>query len=184
MYLIAIVCPPLAILLCGKPFQAMLNVPFCLLYFPGALWAVLVVSSHKADVRNRALIDSVERSTKAQAKLIERQTRELTRAMRAQPAQVIEIQAPRPAPVRPLPKPAIQSADQVAAYPRPPKHPLVTTEGIRSFAVWARKGAVRAKEGAVFAYQNLPEWAQPITWGLALATPIILVMFILFFSRR
>ena len=28
----------------------------------------------------------------------------------------------------------------------------------------------------MFAYSNLPEWAQPITWGLAAATPISIII--------
>ena len=56
-YLIAIVLPPLAVLLCGKPFQAILNVVLTLcLYFPGMLHARFVVSNHNAEQRNKELI--------------------------------------------------------------------------------------------------------------------------------
>lgn len=57
LYLTAILLPPVAVLLCGKPFQALLN---CLLtlcfYVPGLLHAVLVVHSYKADRRQREMI--------------------------------------------------------------------------------------------------------------------------------
>jgi uncharacterized membrane protein YqaE (UPF0057 family) len=61
LYLIAILLPPLAVLLCGKPIQALLNVLLTLLFWiPGMLHALFVVSSHKADQRNAALIRAVE----------------------------------------------------------------------------------------------------------------------------
>ncbi len=52
MYLIAIVLPPLAVLLSGKPFQAILNVILTLIFWvPGAIHAVLVVKDKKDDQR-------------------------------------------------------------------------------------------------------------------------------------
>jgi len=51
-YLIAILLPPLAVLMCGKLFQALLNVLLTLcFYFPGMLHAILVVHSENADRR-------------------------------------------------------------------------------------------------------------------------------------
>ena len=51
-YVLAIFLPPLAILLCGKPFQALINIPLCLLlWIPGMLHALFVVNSHLADRR-------------------------------------------------------------------------------------------------------------------------------------
>lgn len=62
MYLIAVLLPPLAVLLAGKPIQAILNLFLCLmLYFPGAIHAILVVSEAKADRRNRQLVDALRR---------------------------------------------------------------------------------------------------------------------------
>lgn len=52
MYLLAIFLPPIAVLLCGKWFQAILNFLLCLLLFiPGVIHAFLVVGEHKADKR-------------------------------------------------------------------------------------------------------------------------------------
>ena len=46
LYLVAILVPPLAVLLCGKPFQALLNIVLTLLiYFPGMIHAILVVNN-------------------------------------------------------------------------------------------------------------------------------------------
>jgi uncharacterized membrane protein YqaE (UPF0057 family) len=60
MYLIAVLCPPLAVLLCGKPFQAVLNLILCLfLYVPGAVHALLVASDHYADRRNERLLQAM-----------------------------------------------------------------------------------------------------------------------------
>jgi uncharacterized membrane protein YqaE (UPF0057 family) len=52
LYLLAILLPPLAVLLTGRPLQAVLNLFLTLLfYFPGMLHAVLVVNEYKADQR-------------------------------------------------------------------------------------------------------------------------------------
>lgn len=55
-YLIALLLPPLAILLCGRPFLALLNCPLCILgYIPGQIHAVLVVHEHLAEKRARRI---------------------------------------------------------------------------------------------------------------------------------
>lgn len=52
MYLLAIVLPPVAVLLSGKPLQALLNLVLTLFFwFPGALHAILVVKDVKDDKR-------------------------------------------------------------------------------------------------------------------------------------
>jgi uncharacterized membrane protein YqaE (UPF0057 family) len=52
MYLLAILLPPVAVLLVGKPFQAIINLFLTmLLWVPGAIHAILVVSEKKADKR-------------------------------------------------------------------------------------------------------------------------------------
>ena len=51
-YVLAIFIPPSAVLLCGKPFQAIVNVFLTLLFwFPGMLHALFVVNSYLADKR-------------------------------------------------------------------------------------------------------------------------------------
>jgi uncharacterized membrane protein YqaE (UPF0057 family) len=65
-YLIAIILPPLAVLLCGKPGQALLNLFLTLLFWvPGAVHALVVVASHKADLRNQALIKATRESNRS-----------------------------------------------------------------------------------------------------------------------
>jgi uncharacterized membrane protein YqaE (UPF0057 family) len=62
MYLIAILIPPLAVLLCGKPVQFLLNLLLCLFFWvPGMIHAILVVADTKAQERNQALIDALNR---------------------------------------------------------------------------------------------------------------------------
>lgn len=52
MYLLAILLPPVAVLLCGKPIQALLNLGLTLLlWIPGSIHAILVVNEHKANKR-------------------------------------------------------------------------------------------------------------------------------------
>jgi hypothetical protein len=59
MFLVAILVPPLAMLLVGKPFQAIL----CLVlqisvigWIPAAVWPCLVVNGHQADQRTERLL--------------------------------------------------------------------------------------------------------------------------------
>ncbi len=52
MYLLAILLPPVAVLICGKPIQAFINLILCLLlYNPGMVHAIMVVNEYKADRR-------------------------------------------------------------------------------------------------------------------------------------
>jgi uncharacterized membrane protein YqaE (UPF0057 family) len=52
MYLLALLLPPVAVLLSGKPFQAIINFFLTLLFwFPGAIHAILVVKDRKDDKR-------------------------------------------------------------------------------------------------------------------------------------
>ena len=56
-YLLALLLPPLAVLFCGKLFQAMINLILCIfLWIPGVIHAVLVVHEYYADKRNDKLI--------------------------------------------------------------------------------------------------------------------------------
>jgi len=57
LYLLAIVLPPVAVFMAGKPGQAVLNIVLTILgFFPGMLHALLVVHNHYADVRTDRLI--------------------------------------------------------------------------------------------------------------------------------
>lgn len=62
MYLVAIVLPPAAVLLCGKPVQAVINVAltafFCV---PGIIHACMVVGASKADGRTNKLVKAMNR---------------------------------------------------------------------------------------------------------------------------
>ncbi|MBX3383061.1 MAG: YqaE/Pmp3 family membrane protein [Phycisphaeraceae bacterium] len=51
-YLLAIVLPPVAVLVCGKPFQALLNLFLTLLFWvPGMIHALLVANDYYEDRR-------------------------------------------------------------------------------------------------------------------------------------
>ncbi|MGR5874521.1 YqaE/Pmp3 family membrane protein [Bacillus pacificus] len=52
MCLLAILLPPVAVLFCGKPFQAIINFILTLIFWvPGVIHAILVVHDKKADRR-------------------------------------------------------------------------------------------------------------------------------------
>lgn len=86
LYLLALLLPPLAVLFCGKPFQAILNIGLSLLfYFPGMLHALLVVASYQADNRQAQVLDG-------QRQMVASQQRMTDAIYRAQAAQA-EVQA-------------------------------------------------------------------------------------------
>ena len=56
-YLFAILLPPLAVLLCGKPIQFFLNIILTLFFWiPVMIHAILVVNSHLGDKRTARVI--------------------------------------------------------------------------------------------------------------------------------
>jgi uncharacterized membrane protein YqaE (UPF0057 family) len=63
LYLLAILLPPVAVLLCGKPIQALINLVLCVvtLWIGAMIHAILVVNGHYADQRNQRLIDEMRR---------------------------------------------------------------------------------------------------------------------------
>ena len=61
LYLVAIFLPPVAVLLCGKPFQALLNLILTLLFYvPVLIHALLVVNNHYADKRTDRVIKEMK----------------------------------------------------------------------------------------------------------------------------
>ena len=65
LYLLALLLPPLAVLLCGKPFQALLNILLTILvYFPGMIHAILVVNNYYADKRTKRIVKALEQQRK------------------------------------------------------------------------------------------------------------------------
>jgi uncharacterized membrane protein YqaE (UPF0057 family) len=63
LYIVAILMPPLAVLLAGKPFQALFNLILTLmLYLPGLIHALLVVNNHYADRRTARIVREMRRA--------------------------------------------------------------------------------------------------------------------------
>jgi uncharacterized membrane protein YqaE (UPF0057 family) len=66
LYLLAILLPPVAVLLAGKPFQALLNVFLTLaLWVPGVIHALLVVQNHYADQRTGRIVKEMRKQQRA-----------------------------------------------------------------------------------------------------------------------
>ena len=62
-YFLALILPPLAVFLCGKPFQALLNIFLTICFwFPGVIHALFVVNSHKADKRTERLEKAIRQN--------------------------------------------------------------------------------------------------------------------------
>lgn len=60
LYFLAILLPPVAVLLCGRPMSALLNLVLCLfLWIPGIVHACFVVSEAKQDKRYKNLEKAV-----------------------------------------------------------------------------------------------------------------------------
>ena len=52
LYLLCIILPPVAVLLTGKPIQALLNLLLCFgFWLPGVIHAFAVVNDHKSEKR-------------------------------------------------------------------------------------------------------------------------------------
>lgn len=67
-YLLAILLPPVAVLSCGKPVQAILNLFLTLLFWiPGAVHALFVVHGYHEDRRAARIIDAVREGRFAHA---------------------------------------------------------------------------------------------------------------------
>jgi uncharacterized membrane protein YqaE (UPF0057 family) len=64
-YLLALILPPIAVLACGKPFQAILNILLTLCFFvPGVIHALFVVHSYLADKRTDRLVEAIQSGAK------------------------------------------------------------------------------------------------------------------------
>lgn len=63
-FVLAILLPPLAVLLCGKPFQAILNLLLTLLgWLPGVVHALFVVQNYFADQRTNRIVAELQRGS-------------------------------------------------------------------------------------------------------------------------
>lgn len=59
-YLLAVLLPPVAVLLCGKPVQAVLSLVLTLLFWvPGVIHAALVVHQYYDDRNAERVIDAI-----------------------------------------------------------------------------------------------------------------------------
>lgn len=59
-YFLAIFAPPIAVLLCGRPIQFLLNCLLTLCFWvPGAWHAVLVVKDHKDNQRTKQITRAI-----------------------------------------------------------------------------------------------------------------------------
>lgn len=64
-YLLAILLPPVAVFICGKPVQGIINIFLTLaFYVPGAAHALFVVHNHLEEKRNKELIKAIKESNK------------------------------------------------------------------------------------------------------------------------
>ena len=62
-YFLAIILPPLAVLLCGKPIQFLLNIVLTLFFWvPDAVHAILDVNNHLADKRADKIVQAVKQT--------------------------------------------------------------------------------------------------------------------------
>ena len=63
LILLAIFLPPVAVLMCGKPVSALLNLGLCVLFWiPGMIHAIMVVNDYKADKRVKELASAIGQS--------------------------------------------------------------------------------------------------------------------------
>jgi uncharacterized membrane protein YqaE (UPF0057 family) len=64
MYLLAILLPPVAVLLCGKPIQALINFVLTLFFWvPGVVHAIMVVYNRDEDRRVARIEKAIRESS-------------------------------------------------------------------------------------------------------------------------
>lgn len=76
LYLVALILPPLAMLMSGKPFQAVvaLILQVTLLgWIPATIWALFVVHNHYADVRTQRIVNATKEAARQQAEIAQAQ---------------------------------------------------------------------------------------------------------------
>lgn len=62
-YLIAILLPPLAVFLCGKPLIGLLNIILTLCFWiPGVVHALFVVHNHLNEKQTQKIVDAIEKN--------------------------------------------------------------------------------------------------------------------------
>jgi uncharacterized membrane protein YqaE (UPF0057 family) len=177
LYVIALFFPPLALLLAGKVFQAIFN--FFLMitiigWFFAIIWAILVVSNHYADRRVDRLIRATQQGQAAMG----------AAAVGAKPRH------------RPGADPSIEfveawsDADRETDDEERERVERRAQARARLKAEFASVGrrlgggfgeavrVVAAVPGLIGraildSYRNLPEWAQPIIWGLLATSPLL-----------
>ena len=82
LYLLAIFLPPVAVLMAGRPIQALINLGLCfLLWVPAVIHAILVVNESKADKRMVKQVKMQHKMSAADRKDYEKQMREQEREM-------------------------------------------------------------------------------------------------------
>jgi len=60
-YLLAILLPPVAVFLCGKPIQGIISIFLTLLFWiPGVVHALFVVHGHLADKRTERIVEATK----------------------------------------------------------------------------------------------------------------------------
>ncbi len=63
LYILAIFLPPIAVLLSGKPIQALVNFLLCFLFWiPAVIHAMLVVHDHYEDRRTKRIVRAIKAS--------------------------------------------------------------------------------------------------------------------------
>ena len=67
MYILALLLPPIAVLLSGKPFQFLINIILCLFFWiPGIIHAFFVVADTKANKRTGKIVDAIREGQHAE----------------------------------------------------------------------------------------------------------------------
>lgn len=191
LYLIAILCPPLAVLLTGRLFTAIFTFFLTFLgYFPGAIVALLVVSDHNSGQRHKEMVRLTRKGQQSddrrfaaqsgqnrlmyeaqlrQAHAAEYQAKAADQMLRMQRE---ALQGPTPPPL-PAPNYVIDIDDDGSDQSQPTPEPAMPIgERVRLVA-----GQAKA------AYDTLPEWGQPVIWGMAAATPAVMIMFAIWLLR-
>jgi hypothetical protein len=134
-YLIALLCPPLAILMCGHFFLFLISIPLCIIYFPAALLALLVVAAY---YETHSLDRYMEQALKIESgylKILKSHLRVVNRSIKE------DTKMAR------LERKLREDGAKAAAAPATPREPWITWQGVRSAAVITWQGTRSGRNG-------------------------------------
>ena len=174
-YLFALVLPPLAILFCGRPFLALFSLFLLPFYFPSALLALLIVASYHAERRDEYLIKAMQKTARHGSRMVDEMQRQQRRWEKEDAKELAAREKTEKDRAR------LASDGPMVFVPTPKK---LLSQSIKEGLTNIGPVLSQTKAATIEAYHSLPEWAQPIVWGLSAGSLLSVVTILILIFRR